>query len=82
MWMTKGDPQRKGHFVVDGATLCARVVDKNGTRLAAFKTPFVEFDPWSHLCSMCSRLEAAARGGLPRRCTCGRCRIVPTRAAE
>lgn len=77
-WMTKDGNGRVGHFVENGVPICSLVVDVRGTTLAPFKCTFVAFEERSHLCSICRREEAKKRGGLQRRCECGKCGIQPT----
>lgn len=58
-WMTKADPLRKAHFLLeDGTTACSHVLTRDGRPMSApFKTPFIAFDEWSHLCTTCRRLH-------------------------
>ena len=67
--MTKRSDPGNAHFLVAGTPVCAPF-------LAPFKSVFIAFDPWSHLCTICRREEAKARGGEKRRCTCGKCRVL------
>jgi hypothetical protein len=84
MWMTKkrGGTQLMAHFIVDGVSLCSTLTDKEGPRLAAFKSSFEAFEEWSHLCTLCQRAAAKARIGEPKQCACGKCRVASRLAAR
>jgi hypothetical protein len=74
-WMSKGDTGQSAgatqtaHFVDDGAPLCAKAVNNNGTRtLAPFLctwVPLRDFDRKCQVCRSMVRSPTAYRGPRP-----------------
>ncbi len=72
-WMTKNGQVKKMHFLTPaGVPICSLVSFHDGPALSAFTSPFIERDPFIHLCTMCRR-ECRKLGMPETACICGKC---------
>jgi len=76
-WMSRGDANanKRAHFVeADGRPAClTNMGTEQWPQLALVTGPWVERDPWHHLCGFCRKFREGT-------CLCSRCRAKTTQA--